>query len=700
MTKSEARQRIEHLKKVINHHRYLYAVLDRSEISDAALDSLKKELFDLEQEFPDLVTPDSPTQRVAGKPLKEFVKVRHAERMTSFNDAFSEEDMHDWLERLENYLGHTLDSRAHPAPLFYCELKIDGLAVELEYENGVFVRGSTRGDGLIGEDVTQNLRTIEAIPLQLLPPDEVEKNLKKFSPHISLESLAPRHIIIRGEVFLTKKEFAKINKEQEKKGNKIYANPRNVAAGSIRQLDPKITASRRLDSFQYDIVTDLGQKTHEEEHAFLRAFGFKTNPNNASAKDIKEVFIFRNDWAKHREKLDYEIDGVVIIANDNNIFEKAGIIGKAPRAAIAYKFSPREATTIVEDIKVQVGRTGALTPVAVMRPVNVGGVTIAHASLHNADEIERLGLKIGDTVIVSRAGDVIPQITKVLKELRTGKEKAFKMPERCPVDGSRVVREGAIARCSSKTCAAMHRETLYHLVSRGAFNIEGLGPKIIDKFLDEGLISDAADMFTLQKGDIAALERFGEKSAENIVTETAQKKRVTLARFLYALGILHVGEETANTLAKSFFAPSGKHSTIPIKTILKTFEHASPDDLEKVQDIGPKVARSIYDWFHASRNIKFLERLEKAGVEVEVEAHHAGGTKLAGKSFVLTGTIASLSREEAKEKIRALGGDVSESVSKKTSYVVVGSEPGSKYEKAKKLGVKTIDEKEFTSMLK
>jgi DNA ligase (NAD+) len=687
MKKEEAKARIEKLKKEINKFRYAYHVLDRSDISDSALDSLKKELFDLETEFPEFVTPDSPTQRVAGKPLKEFAKVRHTERMTSLNDAFSEEDMRAWLLRLENFLGRPVGARtASGADPFYCELKIDGLAIELEYEDGVFMRGSTRGDGIIGEDVTQNLRTVEAIPLRLVNSGMLA---------------VPRHLIVRGEVFLTKKEFAKINKEQEKSGGKLYANPRNVAAGSIRQLDPVVTASRRLDSFQYDIVSDLGQKTHEEEHQMLAALGFKINPNNRSAKNFAEVFAFRDHWAEpsHREKLDYEVDGTVIFVNDNALFARAGIIGKAPRAGIAYKFSPREATTVVEDIKVQVGRTGALTPVAVMRPVNVGGVTITHASLHNADEIERLGLKVGDTVIVQRAGDVIPQITAVLKDLRTGRERAFHMPPRCPVDDSPVVRDGAIARCSSRTCAAQHREALYHFVSRGAFNIEGLGPKIIDKFLDEGLISDAADIFELQKGDIAALERFGEKSAENIVREVGEKRRATLPRFLYALGILHIGEETALALAKYFEFPHAG-GLIAIKGIARTFEKFSVEELQEVPDIGPKVAQSIYDWFHEKRNEELLARLEKAGVEVVAMPPRAAAGKLEGKSFVITGSLESMSREEAKEKIRALGGDPSESVSKKTSYVVVGAEPGSKYEKAKKLGVKILDEKEFLAMIK
>jgi len=724
MRKDQAKVRIEKLKKEINRYRYEYHVLDRSEISDAALDSLKKELFDLEAAFPEFVTPDSPTQRVAGVPLKEFKKVRHGERMTSFNDAFSEEDMRDWFTRLENYLGRSLGApaptggasrlRGSAAPLFYCELKIDGLAIELEYEDGVFTRGSTRGDGLIGEDVTQNLRTVEAIPLHLALPEEVEKNLKKMGLRPVDYSIAPKSLIVRGEIFLTKKEFAKINKEQERMGGRAYANPRNVAAGSIRQLDPRVTASRHLDSFQYDIVTDLGQATHEEEHQLLAAMGFKTNPHNEHARDIKEVFAFREKWGEHdrREKVDYEYDGTVVLVNDNATFAAAGIIGKAPRAGIAYKFSPREATTVVEEIKVQVGRTGALTPVAVMRPVNVGGVTITHASLHNADEIMRLGLKIGDTVIVQRAGDVIPQITRVLPELRTGREKAFKMPTHCPVDGSPVTRDGAITRCFSKMCAAQHREALYHFVSRAAFNIEGLGPKIIDKFLDEGLISDAADIFELQKGDIAALERFGEKSAENIVAEVGQKKHVTLPRFLYALGILHVGEETAVTLAKNFDFRNANaagvlrgtdlrtHSTIPIKNIFKIFTGLSLEDLQKAPDVGPKVGQSIYDWFREKRNADLLARLEKAGVTVEaMPERSAARARLAGKTFVITGSLESMDRETAKERIRAQGGDASESVSKKTSYVVAGAEPGSKYDKAQKLGVTIIDEKEFLKLL-
>ena len=678
--KQEAKRRIEKLRQEINKYRYAYHVLDKSLISDAALDSLKKELFDLEQQFPDLVTPDSPTQRVAGKPLKEFKKVRHETPMLSFNDAFSENDMKDWARRVENYLGRKVKSD------FYCELKIDGLAIELVYENGILVKGSTRGDGLTGEDVTQNLKTVEAISLKLEIPNS------KFQ--------IPNRLVVRGEVFLTKKEFERINKEQKGKGLKEYANPRNIAAGSVRQLDPKITAERKLDSFAYDLILGSGISlgTHEEEHEFLRKLDFKTNSNNKRVESLEEVFKFRDFWAKQRDKLSYEIDGIVVIVNDNKTFDDAGVVGKAPRAAIAYKFSPKEATTVVEAIKIQVGRTGALTPVAVLRPVSVGGVTISHASLHNDDEIRRLDLKIGDTVIVSRAGDVIPQITKVLKDLRTGKEREFYMPTRCPVDGSKVVKDGAIPRCSNKNCGARIREHLYHFVSRAAFDIRGLGKKIIDRFLDEGLIGDPADIFALKDGDIAALERFGEKSAKNIVREVEEHKKITLPRFLYALGILHVGEETAALLAQQM--TNDKLQMTKPTDILSAFQKLSVEDLQKVRDIGPAVAKSIVDYFQDKRHLELLKKMDKVGVRIERQETRNRRQVLSGKTFVLTGSLKSMSRDEAKEKIRALGGDVSESVSRRTDYVVAGGEPGSKYEKAKKLGVTILTEEEFIDMIK
>ncbi len=722
MGKQSIKQRIEHLKKVINHHRYIYHVLDKQEISPEALDSLKKELFDLEQQFPEFITPDSPTQRIGGEPLKQFKKVPHEFRMLSFNDAFSENDLKDWIKRAENYLKPVSPFTFYLSP-FYCELKIDGLAIELVYENGILIQGSTRGDGIIGEDITQNLKTIETIPLKILDPKEVEKNLKQLNLQPTTYNLQPKRLIVRGEVFISQREFEKINKEQERKGEKIFANPRNMAAGSVRQLDPKITISRRLDSYQYSIANNISQnprgkssasygvRTHEKEHLLLKAFGFKTNPHNKKVLSLKEVFEFRDYWEKHRDKLPYEIDGVVVIINDDKIYNELGVVGKSPRGAIAYKFSPKEATTIVEGIKIQVGRTGTLTPVAILKPVEVSGITITHATLHNYDQIKRLDVKINDTVIVSRAGDVIPQITKVLKDLRTGKEREFKMPLACPIDGSKIFIEGALYRCSNPKCGARNRERLKHFVSRSDFDIRGLGGKIIDRFLDEGLISDAADIFQLQKDDFLVLESlprrkpkaflrgFGEKSAQNIVSEINAKKKISLSKFIYSLGILHVGEETSLLLAKQF---SIFNFQFPIKDLIKIYKNLTLEDLQKIKDIGPRVSQSIFDWFRNKRNIDLLNRLEKTGVKLEkpVILSEAKNPKLKGKTFVLTGALESMSRDKAKQKIRDLSGEISESVSKKTDYVVAGSEPGSKYERAKKLNIKILNEKEFLELIK
>jgi len=654
MTKQQAKKRIEKLKKVISHHRYLYHVLDKQEISDAALDSLKKELFDLEKEFPEFITSDSPTQRVSGKPLEKFKKVKHLKPMLSFNDAFSKKDMEEWVSRISKLLTKKEVSQID----FFCELKIDGLAIELMYENKDLKTGSTRGDGIIGEDITQNLKTIEAIPLRI---EDSEK------------------LVVRGEVFIPKKEFERFKK--------TYANPRNLAAGSVRQLNPKITASRSLDSFIYDLVTELGQKTHEEEHKLLKTLGFKINHYNKYCKDLSEVFKLHKDIQKIREKIPYEIDGLVIIINSNKIFEKLGVVGKAPKGAIAFKFPGRQATTIIEDIKVQVGRTGALTPVAYLKPVRVGGVIISRATLHNEDEIKRLKVKIGDTVIIERAGDVIPDIIKVLPKMRTGKEKEFKMPKLCPSCKSKVVKPKGevVSRCSNQDCFAKKREYFHHFVSKASFDIEGLGKKIVDQLIEENLVSDPADLFELKQGDLLPLERFSEKSAENIVRAIQNKKEITLPKFIFALGIRNVGEETALDLAKHFFS-------------LDKIEKAKILELENIQDIGLIVARSIYDWFRQKRNIEFLEKLKRV---VRVKDYELGikDKKLKGKTFILTGGLETMTRNEAKDKIRQLGGDISESVSKKTDYVVVGLEPGSKYDKAKKLGVKTINEKEFLNIL-
>ncbi len=674
MKKEEARERIEKLKKLIDKYRYAYHVLNRSEISDEALDSLKHELKKLEDQFPDLITPDSPTQRVSGQPLKEFKKVAHQVRMISLEDIFSEQEFSEWLLRIKKL-----------APSgkfeFYSEPKFDGLAISLIYKNGILHQASTRGDGVVGEDITQNAKTIESIPLKI--------DLAKGG------QAKEKMIEVRGEAIITKKNFDRINREQKKRGLPAYANSRNLAAGSVRQLDPKITSSRKLDFFAYDILGPV-YNLHSEEHAALKALGFKTGYDfEKLCKNEDEVFAHHKKIAHVRESLEYIIDGIVVSVNSNELFKKLGIVGKAPRGAVAFKFSPKEATTVVEDIVVQVGRTGALTPVAILRPVEIAGVVVSRATLHNEDEIKRLGLKIGDSVIVGRAGDVIPDVKKVLTGLRTGKEKNFHMPPHCPVCKRAVSKKSGEVQsyCLNKLCPARHREGMYHFVSRKAFNIDGLGPKILDAFLDEGLIQDAADIFDLKEGDIAPLERFGEKSAGNIVRAIDASKKVTLPRFLYALGILHVGEETALVLARQFPAASPD-------SLLKKYKDIGKEELEKIPDVGPKVAESIHEWFGDPTNHKFLEKLDRAGIKIEVPKIKTSGLKLKGKSFVFTGEMEKLSRDEAKEKVRDLGGEASESVSKKTGYVVAGSNPGSKYDKAKKLGVEILDEKQFLKMIK
>jgi len=677
MTKQQAKQRIEKLKKVINYHRYLYHVLNRQEISDAALDSLKHELYELEQQFPEFITPDSPTQRVAGKPLAGFQKVEHKIPMLSIEDIFAEEELRDW----EDYLKKLMPSEKFE---YFAELKIDGFAISLLYENGIFKIGSTRGTGKIGEDVSQNLKTIESIPLKLelhgkLPNKEIEERIKKIIKKGEIE--------IRGEVYMDVKDFERLNKELAKRGEKTFANPRNLAAGSIRQLDPKLAASRPLKFLAYDIVADLGQKKHSEEHQILLALGFKTDEGR-KCQNLPEAVEFWKAVGEKREKLPFQIDGVVINVNDNEIFQKLGVVGKSPRGVRAFKFSPKQTTTIIEDIKLQVGRTGAITPVAVLKPVEVGGVKISRATLHNEDEIKRLGVKIGDTVIVGRAGDVIPDVIQVLPELRTGKEKEFKMPKVCPVCGARLKRREreVVWRCPNPKCRARKREYFYHFVSRKAFDILGLGPKIIDRLLDEGLISDPADLFLLKEDDISHLERFAEKSAKNLILAIQSKKKITLAKFIYALGIRNVGEETSQDLAEKFCS-------------FEKLKNASFPELQKIMDIGPVVAKSIYEFFPEKRNLKFIEKLKKVGVQI-LEEKKPKQQPLKGKIFVLTGSLETMTREEAKEKIRILGGEISESVSKKTDYVLVGKEPGLKYQIAKKLGVKTINEEQFLRMLK
>ena len=707
MTKQQVKQRIEKLKKLISHHRYLYHVLDKQEISDAALDSLKHELYKLEQGYSEFITSDSPTQRVAGEPLKVFKKVEHGVPMLSTEDVFSGKELQDW----EDYLKR-LEPRAEFD--YFAELKIDGFAIALIYENGIFTCGATRGNGRIGEDVTQNLKTIESIPLRL----EMRKGISDKKIEAKLKQLIEKgRIEIRGEVYMEKNAFEKFNKELEKKGEKTFANPRNLAAGSIRQLNPKLAASRPLKFLGYDILTDMGQTKHSEEHQILTVLGFKSDAGKI-CKNLSDVKDFWAEIAKKRETLLYQIDGIIINVNDNSLFQKLGVVGKSPRGMRAFKFSPKQATTRILDIKIQVGRTGAVTPVAHLEPVQVGGVTITRATLHNEDEIEKLGVRIGDTIIIERAGDVIPAVEKVLLELRTGKERKFHFPQDCPVCGTKLSRPAgeAIWRCPNPNCSARKRGNLYHFTSKKAFDIEGLGPKIIDKLLDTGLIQDPADLFTLEIGDIISLENlprspvrkkfsngvlpgFAEKSAENLIEAIQKSKKIPLARFIYALGIRHIGEETAIDLANYLSSVSEDEDEMKFHRFgsIDKLKNAAKEELEKIPDVGGKVSESIYKWFRLQRNQKLIEDLLLAGVEIIRPPKI--GKKLAGKIFVLTGGLETMTRDSAKEKIRLLGGEVSESVSEETDYVVIGEEPGSKLEKAKKLGVKTISEKEFLKLL-
>jgi DNA ligase (NAD+) len=675
---SDIKKRIEVLKKAINKYRYFYHVLDKLDIPESALDSLKHELKTLEDKYPQFITPDSPTQRVAGKPLPFFEKVEHQTPMMSLEDVFSEEEFLNWVKRIQKLAGSSELE-------FFCELKMDGFAVSLIYENGFLKEGSTRGDGKIGENVTQNLRTIESIPLKLeinekFPTSKIEKAVKKLISQGIIE--------VRGETYITKKSFENLNIQQKRKGLETYANVRNIAAGSVRQLDPQITASRNLSFMAYDLIAQAGQTTHQEEHVICGALGFPVDKLSTLCHTPAEIFAFREKVKKMRDKLPFQIDGIVVNINSNAMFDSLGVAGKAPRGAIAFKFPAQEVTTQVEDIVVQVGRTGALTPVAILKPVNVGGVIVSRATLHNGDEIKRLDIRIGDTVIVRRAGDVIPDITKVFTQLRTGKEKKFVMPQKCPICGEKVQKKPGevILRCINPKCPAKKRENLYHFVSRKAFNIAGLGPKIIDRLLDEGLIQDTADLFLLKEGDLAVLDRFGEKSSQKIIRSIQDHKTISLSKFIYALGILHVGEETAVDLAKHFGT-------------IEDLKRASIADFQKIPNIGDVVAQSIFAWFTDKKHQKFLNKLKQAGIIIEKQEKRKN-QKLSGLSFVFTGELKSLSRPEAQERVRNLGGDISESVSSKTSYIVVGKNPGSKYEKAKKLGVKILQETEFLKLLK
>ena len=658
MLRDEAKKRIEKLREIIDYHRYLYHVLDRQEISDEALDSLKKELFTLENRYPELITPDSPTQRVGGTPLKEFKKIRRAWPMLSLNDVFSKDDLIDWVKRIEKLLPESKKE-------FFCEYKIDGLAFEAVYEKGIFVSGSTRGDGIVGEDVTENLKTVSSLPLRIKSNED--------------------RVIIRGEVFITKNDFEKINYKRKKEGLVPFANPRNVAAGSIRQLDPKIAASRNLNSFVYDLVTELGTKTHSQKHDLLKSIGFKVNPYDKVCQSVDEIFSFYEDCKKRRQKLPYEIDGIVVTINDNKVFKELGSVGKAPRGAIAFKFELKQAVTIVEEIETQVGRTGILTPVAKLKPVDLGGVTISRATLHNYNEIEEMMLRIGDTVIVGRAGDVIPDIIEVLPEMRTGKERKILLPSRCPSCGKSVKQErkgSLIIRCVNRDCPDRIKRGLEHFVSRKAFNIVGLGRKVVRKLVESGKVKDPADIFFLNKEDFLNLEGFADKMADNAVKAIQSAKEISIDKLIFSLGIDGVGEETAILLRKNFGT---------IDKIAK----ASREELSSIKDIGEITADRIYNWFRDDRNIEFLKKLKK-----KTKILNTSSNLLKSRRFVFTGSLSIGSREEIKRRIISIGGDVSESLNSNTDYLVVGNNPGSKLKKARSLGIVELSEKELLEMIK
>ncbi|MEK7190379.1 MAG: NAD-dependent DNA ligase LigA [Patescibacteria group bacterium] len=679
-------QRIQKLRNEIARLRSAYHVENAPNATDDVYDSLTRELRELLKKYPEFENPNAPENRVAGKVLDKFVKVKHKTRMLSLNDVFSIEELYDWEKRVRKLL--TEKTRFN----YFCEIKFDGLAVSLTYENGKFVRGATRGNGFIGEDITENLKTINSIPLILDP--------LPTSP-LAGGGEMPRYLEVRGEAVMSQKTLSRLNLDNEKKGKIVFANTRNAAAGSLRQLDPKLAAERKLDFFAYDIAEvsarqparqsaggDLAvSQNHSDKHKYLKSLGFQVDPNDALCKNLNEVISFIKKFEKIRPNFSYGTDGIVISVNDLKLQEILGVVGKAPRYMIAFKYPAERATTVVKDVKINVGRTGVLTPLAIFEPTLVAGSQISKATLHNMDQIERLDLRIGDTVVIEKAGDVIPKVVEVLTRMRTGKEKKVKIPKFCPVCNSKVEKKDGVAYyCSNSKCSAKDERYLEHFVS--IFEIYELGPKILRRFKDEGLITDAADIFTLVKEDIVPLERFGEKSAENIINEINIKKHIPLSKFLWALGILHVGEETAWDLA--FHFGTLEKLIISARTTLA--------EIDSIENIGPAVLQSVGNFFQDKNNLNFIKKLEKNGVIIEKALKKEKG-KFGGLNFVLTGALSTMSREIAKEKILTLGGKVIGSVSKNTSYVVAGADPGSKLKNAEKLGVKVLNEQEFLRLI-
>jgi DNA ligase (NAD+) len=672
MDKVEAKERIEKLREKIKELNYQYFVLDRSEVSEAVRDSLKQELKTLEERFPEFITPDSPTQRVGSVLSARFAKVKHLTPKKSLQDAFSPEEVREWAERIAKLVP---GQRIH----YVCELKIDGLNLTLHYKNGKYVRALTRGNGVEGEDITHTVRTIEAVPLELSDPVDLE---------------------VSGEVYISKAAFQKMNEDQKRQGEELFANPRNAAAGTVRQLDPSITASRNLSVYLYELgQNNLNPQPKSQQQVLekLQDLGLRVNREYRVYENIEGVLGFLETWQKKRTELPYEIDGVVIKVNDRTQHQIMGFTAKAPRFAVAYKFPAEQAATQVLDILVQVGRTGAITPVAILRPVKVAGSTISRATLHNEDEIRRKDVRIGDTVILQKAGDVIPEVVEVLKDLRIGQEKEFYFPKICPSCGSSIERvEGEAAyRCTNRQCFAQDRERFIHFAS--VLDIDGLGEKVIDQLLENQLVEDPADLFTLTKGDLLQLPLFKDKRAENILNALEKAKNVTLDRLLFALGIRHVGEETAIELAH-FIESERDHKPLTIPELILQSHHFTPEKLAEIEGFGEKIAEEIFSWFHTERNIEFLKKLDRVGVKLLHDGKERSDL-LQGKSFVITGTLQSMSREQAKELIRNHGGKTQSAVSQNTNFLVCGENPGSKLKEAQKLGVKVMDEKEFLGLV-
>ncbi|MEW6614927.1 MAG: NAD-dependent DNA ligase LigA [Thermodesulfobacteriota bacterium] len=670
MKKSDVQHTIYDLRERINYHNYRYYVLDAPEISDAEFDKLMRHLENLEKESPNLITPDSPTQRVGAPPLDEFKTVRHSLPMLSLANAMDEEEVKGFDQRIKRLMGTTEDIE------YIAEPKIDGVAVELVYEQGSLTVGSTRGDGVIGEEVTHNLKTIRSIPLRL----------------IGKERKIPELLEVRGEVYLGTEDFRKLNRSREEEGEPLFANPRNAAAGSLRQLDSNITAQRPLDIFCHGIGRILGISldTHMEILKAFEQWGLKVIPHIRICRNLEEIIQYYREMGEKRDDLGYEIDGIVLKVNNLRLQDRLGAVSRSPRWAVAYKFEPKQETTRIKDIVVQVGRTGALTPVAIMEPVRLGGVEISRATLHNQDEIAKKDIRIGDTVIVQRAGDVIPEVVKVIETKRTGEEKRFTMPEWCPVCGAEAFRSvgEAVQRCLGLSCPAKLKGIIKHFASKRAMDIDGLGDKLVAQLTDKGLVKDVADLYSLSKEDLTGLERMAEKSAQNLLESIEKSKETTLERLLYALGIRHVGEHISKILTNTF-------------KDMESLINATEDELTSTHEIGPEIAKSIVKFFDQKDNLRVIDRLKQAGVirlrRTEIKSRKE--SRLEGMTFVFTGALGSFTRDEAKRRVEELGGKAASSVSNKTSYVVIGEDPGSKVDKARALGVSIITEDEFKRLI-